>query len=133
MKKIDKERLSPPALGGSSLLVVFAVLCLVVFALLSLSTVQAERRTSNAARDAAAAYYSADLEAERIFARLRSGEEIPGTLREDGTYSYGCTISENQMLIVELAKDESAWRILRWQSVARQGEVDETLPVWDGA
>ena len=36
-----KERFSPPAVGGVSLLVVFAVLCLTIFALLGLATVQA--------------------------------------------------------------------------------------------
>lgn len=39
-----KQRFSPPAIGGTSLLVVFAVLCLTVFALLSLTTVQADVR-----------------------------------------------------------------------------------------
>ena len=39
-----KQSISIPAFGGSSLLVIFAVLCLTVFALLSLSTVQAEKR-----------------------------------------------------------------------------------------
>ena len=37
MKKQKKTSL--PAIGGSSLLVIFAVLCLTVFALLSLNTV----------------------------------------------------------------------------------------------
>ena len=108
------------------------MLCLVVFALLSLSTVQAERRTSTASMQAAADYYSADLEAQKIFARLRSGEEIPGVQRPDGSYAYACTISEGQMLVVELEKTDTAWRILRWQSVAEEGKIDDTLPVWDG-
>ena len=44
----DKKRFSPPVVGGSSLLVIFAVLCLTVFALLSLSTVRADVRLSEA-------------------------------------------------------------------------------------
>ena len=47
-----KERVAVPAIGGSSLLVIFAVLCLTVFALLSLSTVQAGDRLSDASADA---------------------------------------------------------------------------------
>ena len=39
-----RESFAPPAVGGSCLLVIFAELCLTVFALLSLSTVQAEGR-----------------------------------------------------------------------------------------
>ena len=65
-----KERFPPPAVGGSSLLVIFAVLCLTVFALLSLSTVQADGRLSEAAVASVAAYYEADCRAEEILARL---------------------------------------------------------------
>ena len=38
MDERKQAELSPPPVGGASLLVVFAVLCLTVFALLSLST-----------------------------------------------------------------------------------------------
>lgn len=38
----DRKRFAPAAVGASSLLTIFAVLCLVVFALLSISTVQAD-------------------------------------------------------------------------------------------
>ena len=55
-----KEQFSPPALGGSSLLVVFAVLALTVFALLSLSTVRADARLGDAATEAVSGYYAAD-------------------------------------------------------------------------
>lgn len=34
----NEQRFSPPAVGGISLLTVFAVLCLTIFALLSLTT-----------------------------------------------------------------------------------------------
>ena len=47
----NKRRFTIPIVGGSSLLVIFAVLCLTVFALLGLSTVQAgERLSQKAAR-----------------------------------------------------------------------------------
>lgn len=130
MKK--KERLSPPPVGGSSLLVIFAVLCLTVFALLSLSTVQAEQRLSDAAAQGVTAYYQADLEAEKIFARLRAGETVPGVREENGRVLYTCPISENQMLQVELRKTKDSWQIIRWQAVAQPDRIEETLPVWDG-
>lgn len=56
----ERRRFSPPTVGGSSLLVIFAVLCLTVFALLSLSTVQADGRLSQTSAEAAQAYYAAD-------------------------------------------------------------------------
>ena len=132
MKKKAKDRLSPPALGGTTLLVIFAVLCLVVFSLLSLSTVQAERRLSNASRDAATAYYNADLEAQRVFAMLRNGEVRPGVQEENGVFSYACAVTDDQKLVVEVKKNEDGWQVLRWQCTVRQGEIDDTLPVWSG-
>ena len=64
----------PPPIGGASLLAAFAVLCLTVFALLSLSTVRADDRLGKATVQAVTDYYAADLEAQTILARLRNGE-----------------------------------------------------------
>lgn len=128
MKK--KEALSLPAIGGSSLLVIFAVLCLTVFALLSLGTVQAERRLSDKGAQAVSDYYRADLEAEKIFARLRSGEQVPGVVETEGVCRYTCPVTENQTLMVELEKE--TWVVLRWQVILRMEETEEKLDVWDG-
>lgn len=127
-----KDRMSLPAMGGSSLLVIFAVLCLTVFALLSLSTAQAEKRMADAAVRAVTEYYSADLEAQKIFARLRLGETVDGVQTSGDLYTYRCTISEHQVLEVILEEKETAWNILRWQVVAGTDPVSELLPVWDG-
>ena len=65
MRKKPDSDFSPPAVGGVSLLVVFAVLCLTVFALLSLSTVRADARLSEASAQSVADYYAADCEAQK--------------------------------------------------------------------
>ena len=130
MKKT--HRMAAPAIGGSALLGIFAVLCLTVFALLSLSTAQAEKRMSDASAQALTAYYAADLEAEQIFARLRAGESVPGVQKNAWLYSYSCPISEQQILEVELENKENTWHVCRWQVIARSGTVSETLPVWNG-
>ena len=131
---MDKEhRGRIPVVGGSSLLVIFAVLCLTVFALLSLSTVQAGGRLSEASAQAVADYYEADRAAEEIFARLRSGERPEGVTETDGVYAYTCPVSQTRQLRVELLQDGENWTVLRWQteSVA-DWEADEFLDVWDG-
>ena len=131
MKK--HKMLSLPPIGGSALLVSFAVLCLTVLALLSLSTVLAERRLSDAAAEAAASYYEADLQAETVFAKLRAGETVPEVTVTEDRYTYHCPISEHQWLDVELQRTDEAWTILRWQTMARSEDAaEETLPVWDG-
>lgn len=130
MKKT--ERFSPPSIGGSSLLVVFAVVCLTVLALLAVTTVQAEKRMAESAHRAVTAWYEADLEAERIFARLRSGETVPNVTESGGLYRYTCPISRHQQLEVELQKTADGWAVLRWQTVAHPEAAEETLPVWNG-
>lgn len=124
---------SIPAVGGSSLLVIFAVLCLTVFALLGLSTVQADLRLSQTTAQGVSDYYRADTQAEEILARLRCGQ-IPEQVREEnGIYSYVCPISETQQLEVAVEAGEKDWNILRWQVVSLVNwEADEHLNVWDG-
>jgi acyl-CoA synthetase (AMP-forming)/AMP-acid ligase II len=113
-----KNHFSVPAVGGTSLLVVFAVLCLTVFALLTLGTVQADCRLSDASVKAVTDYYAADLEAEKIYAQLRLGE-IPAEVSVDGEfYTYSCPISDTQKLVVRLCREESAWKVLQWQAVS---------------
>lgn len=128
-----EHRTRVPVVGGSSLLVIFAVLCLTVFALLSLSTVQANGRLSEASARAVTAYYEADCQAEEIFARLRSGERPAGVIETDGVCAYTCPISDTLQLQVELRQTGETWTVLRWQveSVV-EWETDETLDVWDG-
>lgn len=81
MAERKKSGMAPPALGGSSLLVAFAVLALTVFALLSLSTVKADVRLADASAKAVEDYYAADTKAQEILARLRAGETVEGVER----------------------------------------------------
>lgn len=130
----EKERFSPPAVGGSSLLVIFAVLCLTVFALLGLSSVQASGRLSDASAQAVSAYYTADCQAEEILAALRQGEVPEGVRQEEnGVYAYTCPISDTQALEVRVRVDGGTWTVLRWQAVSTaRWEADESLDLWDG-
>lgn len=98
-----KRASSFSVIGGSSLLTVFAVVCLTVFAMLSLTTVQAQKRLSDSSIQSVERYYTADLEAERIFTQLRNGETVPGVVESEGIYAYRCPISDSQTLYVELA------------------------------
>ena len=77
MTEKKREGFAPPALGGSSLLVVFAVLALTVFALLSLSTVRADVRLGDATEKMVSSYYAADVKAQEILAKLRTGAPLP--------------------------------------------------------
>ena len=122
-----------PVVGAGSLLAAFAVLCLTVFAMLSISTVQAEQRRADAAVQIVEKYYAADREAEELFARLRNGEMADSISCKDGLYTYECVITENQSLHVELTHTSAGWQVLRWQTISGEPEADsENLPLWQG-
>ena len=125
---------TPPAIGGVSLLVVFAVLCLTVFALLSLATVQADVRLADASAQAVKDYYAADCAAQEILARLRNGELPEGVAVNGDVYSFSCPISDTQTLEAEVRLSVGSYTILRWQAVSSSDawEIDESLELWDG-
>lgn len=128
-----KETFSPPVVGGSSLLVIFAVLCLTIFALLALSGVQANQRLADTAVQAVSDYYQADCQAEQILAQLRQGDRPQGVQEQDGVYTYSCPISDTQTLEVAVELDGNSYHILRWQAVSTaEWQPDDDLAVWDG-
>ena len=130
----EQTKIQTPMIGGSSLLVIFAVLCLTVFALLGFSTVQAGRRLSDASIEAAEAFYRADGEAEKILADLRAGKVPDGVQSSGNLYRYACAVSDTHNLVVEVVVNGPAdWKVLRWQEVSTtQWSEEEYLTVWDG-
>ena len=116
----SRKYFSPPMVGGSSLLTIFAILCLTIFTLLALSTAQADGRLSDASIKAVSDYYAAELEAEKILAMLRQGKMPDGVTRQEDIYSYSCRISDTQDLFVEVILGNDTWTTLRWQAVPVQ-------------
>ena len=128
-----KARFALPTLGGSTLLVIFAVLCLLTFSLLTLSTALSNRRLSEASLSATTAYYEADCAAEEIIAALRAGKMPEHVVRSGNTYSFSCPITEKQSLFVVLEERENSWYITQYKTVtADDAEYDDTITVWDG-
>ena len=129
----NEQKTSAPMIGAASLLVIFAVLCMTVFALLGLSAVRADGRLSDVRAEAVADYYTADSRAEEILAQLRRGEMPGGVRLSEGIYTYSCPISDTQALEVEARLEGDGYQILRWQTVSTlDWQIDEKLPVWDG-
>ncbi len=128
-----KKKLRLSAVGVSSLLVIFAVLCLTVFAILAVSTVEAQLRLADSTRAAVTDYYAADCRAEEILAKLRSGALPDSVTKEGDIYSYVCPISETQQLKVRVRITGDHYTILQWQTVSTaEWDIDNKLPVWDG-
>lgn len=130
---VEKRKASLPPIGVSSLMVIFAVLCLTVFALLSVSTVRADQRLSENAAQAVESYYLADCAAEELLARLRNGERPEGVREENGVFVYACPISDTQTLAVAVEVKGADYNILRWQAVSTADwQAGDQLPVWQG-
>lgn len=128
-----KAPMAVPAVGGSSLLVIFAVLCLTVFALLTLTAVQADGRLQQAEVQGVTNYYAAEGAAQQILARLREGIVPDGVTQQGSVFSYMCPISENQSLAVTVRVEGQTYQVLRWQTVyAGSWQPDTGLPVWSG-
>lgn len=151
----EKKKTAPPAVGGSSLLTVFAVLALTVFALLSLSTVKADVRLADSAARAVTDYYAADCRAQEILARLRNGEKPEGVTFQAGTVKvlrtepdtpgfdrqdvpvhiaeYAVPISETQELQVEVLLQGADYEVVRWQAASSvEWMGSDSFTVWDG-
>ena len=91
----EKNGFRFPVMGVSSLLIIFSVLCLTVFAILSVSTASAGSRLSEKAAQSVTDYYAADSRAEKTIAALRSGEipeGVKSVLLVDDIYTTGSTI-----------------------------------------
>jgi len=122
-----------PTIGGSSLIVTFAVLCLTVFALLGLSTVRADQRLADVSANAVADYYDAELQAETILSELRSGNIPDGVSKNGDVYSYMCPVSDTLSLQVEVRIENSQWEILCWCTVTTiEWTESDSLNVWNG-
>lgn len=124
---------SPPPVSGSSLLVIFAILCLTTFALLSLSTVQAHLRRMNSLNSAVADYYAADCQAEAMLAEARRDCVLRAAPRVD-ICNWTVPVSDSQALAVEVViRDTNDYTVRRWQLVSTADWTpDDDLFVWDG-
>ncbi len=121
------------AVGISSLLVIFAVLCLTVFAILTVSTQTAQLRLAEASRNSVNGYYKADCNAEKILSEIRSGKVLQNVKKDGNIYSYECEISKTQALSVKVKVEGQKFTVLQWQAVSTaEWENDGKLPVWDG-
>ncbi len=130
---MKKSKMSFTTVGGSSILTIFAVLCFIVFALLSLSTAKANSTLSKKSIDSVTAYYKADTQAEEILSKLRTGEKPEGVTKDGNTYSYTCDMDENQKLQIKVEITGDSYKIKKWKK-AYTGEwkADDSMKVWGG-
>lgn len=128
--------------GAVSLVMIFAVLCLTVFSVLTLSTAVGESKLAQATAQHTADYYAADAQATAIAARLGQGsraQEIDGiaiayTNDADGQQAiFSVSAGENQALSVILLLQNQSYDILKWElTYSGDWQADQSIAVWDG-
>ena len=122
--------------GAVSLVMIFCVLCLVVFSVLTLAAADRESKLSEMTARNAAEYYRADHDATVIAAALRNGSSLPAEVeitRDGETASFRLPVGESLMLDVALSVRGGTCEILRWQTVYTDvWEPDEFLNLWGG-
>lgn len=124
--------------GAVSLVVILCVLCLSVFAVLTLTTAVGEERLSVLSAQRTAEYYEADRRAVEIAADLAAGREpevdVTYTTLPEGTLAeFSLPAGGEQILSVAVLLTDEDCQILRWQcEYAGDWEADGIIEIWDG-
>ena len=122
--------------GAVSLVMIFCVLCLTVFSVLTLAAADRESKLSEMTAQSAAEYYRADHDATVIAAALRNGGSLPADVEivQDGdTVSFLLPVGNSLELDVALSVRGGTCEILRWQMVySGSWEPNFFLDLWTG-
>ena len=107
----DSKKQKFSNVGASSILMIFIILCLTVFGLLSLISAKAELRLSEKSKESVEEFYAADAEVERIIKEIddilfeaRQTMSFSSTMIEDTQGEYERLVSEK----INSLSDESA-------------------------
>ena len=129
-------------IGSSSLILIFIVLCLVTFSVLSLGNAKREDALSRRSADSVQEYYRADAAGEAFLqladqALLKGDKDSlkPYLQSASGTYSTDVAMNAGQALRVELALDweQKTYQVLSWKVYHQEDyEIDQSIPVWSG-
>lgn len=141
-------------IGYTSIMIIFALVCLVIFAVLSLKAAASDEALNERSGEYLREYYNADSIAKQELSELdelafaaASSEFFAETFRdlaEDKGYSvrmaregcavdYSVPINERQEIAVSVIfKASGEYEITLWKSGTISTEKDDHLNVWDG-
>ena len=132
--------------GSASLILVFSVLCLTVFSLITFVVAGNDKALTDAEANLVAGYYEADAFAENVVAEIVDDGAMPDSVSGiDIAYgqdfstgakiaSFVCPISNHKELYVSIALHEGAYDILSWRMFdIGQWTINDKLNVWQGS
>ena len=137
--------MSRGGIGSASIVLVFAVLCLTIFTVISLSSALTEQSLIDLEVRTVQAFYQADVLAEKILAEILQAPATPDNILGVDIYAdwdwdyfaervfFAVPISDTTDLYVEVLIEEDAYTILTWRMQQfGDWEVDDILNLWTG-
>ena len=131
--------------GSASIVLVFSVLCLTVFSLITFVVSGNDKNLIDAEARLITGYYEADTQAELILDEILKAGDIPGSIRDieigferdmvtgETILSYHCPVTDNKALFVSLLLTDDSYQILNWKLLDTEvWEFDNSLNVWLG-
>lgn len=108
--------------GAVSLVMIFCVLCMAVFAVLTLSTAVREQSLADLTARRAEEYYEADCQAVQIAEALIAGEAVDAEISyeltgEGSVATYVVPAGGEQLLEVRLLLTGSEYEVLTWRTI----------------
>ena len=152
----NQEVKSSMNIGSSSLILIFIVLCLATFGLLSLSSAKSDWNLAEKNAVSIRNYYDADRKGEefvklmdetlkQIYDEYAGGEELMAQVRsqlseyyreDTGFLTVEVPMAYDQALHIELSVTEdkkSRYQIEAWKVINTVDyEIDDSMPVWGG-
>lgn len=133
--------------GSASIIMVFAVLCLTIFSVLSFTTSSSDLRLSQRASKSISDYYLAEYRAEDKVLQISNQVKKDGNLdslkalsgeisknSSEFTFSFTEPVDDRRMILVELAFDKNNdITITRWNLLSSSDWIpDNSMDVWSG-
>jgi len=132
-------------IGSASIILVFVVLCLTIFAVISLVPALTDQTLVRAEVKLVQGYFEADTLAEQILAEILLVDETPENILGIDINSFWdwnlfleiasfvIPISDTQILFVEVGIDFDDYHIFAWRMYnIKDWEADENINVWQG-
>ena len=132
--------------GSASIVLIFAVLCLTIFSLISYIVTQNSKALVEAEANLVIGYYKADAAAQLVLAELLASYNIPASIRgveidvehnadADSklvSFSYPIYNTDAKVLFVQVAIfPNSSYDLLSWRMInTAQWEKDDGLDLW---
>jgi len=131
--------------GSASIVLVFAVLCLTVFSLITYVVASNDKALVEAEARLVKGYYEADALAELVVAEILDSDVIPLSLHginieaewdmwlDADVVEFTCPVSERKALYVRLAVRQDSYDVLVWRMYdTDEWNFDDRINVWPG-